>query len=228
MRLGIVLTRVMRVVGGDQWDPGALRQPGKTLIDPALLFQAVVLDLQEIIVAEHLLVLAGRLLGSRLVTLQQAAGDFAAKAAGQRDQPFGVLGEQRLVDPGLVVIPLQVREAGERDQVAIAGQVLDQKDQVVRVPVGSAFLLVSRAGGDVRLLADYRVDAGGFGLQVEIDRAVEHPVVGQGDRRHPGLCRQADHVRDPAGAVEQAVFGVRMKVGEAHAFRSSLTTASMW
>ncbi len=87
---------------------------------------------------------------------------------------------------------------------------------------------LARARCDVGLLADDRVDAGRLRLQVEIDRAVEHAVVRQRDRRHARLNRMADHLGDPAGAVEQAVFGMRMKVDEAHAFRSSLTTASMW
>ena len=98
----------------------------------------------------------------------------------------------------------------------------------MRVAVGTTFFLMSRTGRDVDLLADDGVDPGGFGLNEELDGPVQHTVIGKGDRRHPGLLGEANHVRDPAGPVEQAVFGMSVEVNEAHALRSSLTTASMW
>src|ERR1700687_2175033 len=98
----------------------------------------------------------------------------------------------------------------------------------MRVAVGPPFLLVARAGRDVDLLADDRCDTGCFFLQRQTDGAIEHAVVGERDRRHPGLDRQADHLGDPARPVEQAELRVRMEMNEAHALRSSLTTASMW
>ena len=96
------------------------------------------------------------------------------------------------------------------------------------LPVGAAFLLMARTGRHVGFLTDDRVDPGSFCLQVKIDRAVEHPVIGEGDRRHPGFGGVADHLRDPARAVEQAEFGMRVEVDETHAVRCSLATASMW
>src|ERR1700694_1167491 len=228
MRLGIVLTRVMRVVGRDQRDPGALRQPGEPFVDAGLLLHAVVLDLEEVVVAEHSLVFAGGLLRACLVTLEQPACHLATEAARERDESLGVLGQEGFVGPGLVAIPLAGGQARKLDEVPIAGQVLDEQDQVIGIPVGSAFFLVARASRDVGLLADDGVDTGGLGLQVEIDGTVEHAVIGERDRRHSGLRREADHLRDPARAVEQTVFGMRMEVDEAHAFRTSLTTASMW
>src|ERR1700731_59487 len=125
-------------------------------------------------------------------------------------------------------MPLGVGQAGKVDEVPIAFEVLDEQDQVMRIAIGPAFLLVSGTGGDVDLLADDRVDAGGFRLQVEIDRAIEHAVISERDRRHPGLDRQADHLGDPARPIEEAELRVRMEMNEAHAVRSSLTTASMW
>ena len=188
----------------------------------------MVLDLEEVVLTEHPLVLDGRLLRPRLVTLEQAAGHLAAEAARERDQSLGVLGQQGLVDSRLVVVPLEVRQAGKLDEVAIAGQIFDQQDQVIRITIGSAFLLVARARRDVSLLADNRVDAGRLRLEIEIDGAVEDAVVGERDRGHARFNGMTDHLGDPARAVEQAVFGMGMKVDEAHALRSSLTTASMW
>ena len=99
---------------------------------------------------------------------------------------------------------------------------------MIRIPIGSAFFLMARAGRDVGFLADDRVDARGLCLEIQIDGAIEDAMVRQRDRRHARLNGMADHLGDAAGAVEQAVFGMRMKVDEAHAFRWSLTTASMW
>ena len=72
----------------------------------------MVLDLEEVVLTEHPLVLDGRLLRPRLVTLEQAAGHLAAEAARERDQSLRVLGQQGLVDARLVVVPLEVRQTG--------------------------------------------------------------------------------------------------------------------
>jgi len=96
-----------------------------------------------------LLVLESHLLGPRLVSSEEPRRHLAAEAAGQRDESIRVLGKQRLVDARLVVIALEVRPAGEHDQVAVAGQVLDQEDQVVRIPVGASLLLVHRSRRDL-------------------------------------------------------------------------------
>ena len=99
---------------------------------------------------------------------------------------------------------------------------------MVGIAVGASLFLEPGSGGDIDLLADDRIDVRGPGLQIELNGAVHHPVVGESDRRHAGLGRQANHVRDPAGAIEQAEFRVRVEVDEAHATRSSRTTLSMW
>jgi len=98
-----------------------------------------------------------------------------------------MFGQQCLVDARLVVIALEVRQAGELDQVAIALQVLDEQDQVMRIAVGPSFLLVAGTSGDIDLLADDGVDPGGFRLQVKIDGAVEDAMVGERDRGLPRL-----------------------------------------
>ena len=200
----------------------------QALVDASLFLHPVVLDLEKVVIAEDPLVFAGHLLRARLVPLEQPARHFPAEAARERDQALCMFSEQRLVDAGAVVVALEMRQAGKLDQVAIAFQVLDEQDQVMGIAVGPSFLLVPGTGGDVNLLADDGVDPRGFRLQVEVDRTVQHAMVGKRDRRHPGFDRQADHVGDAAGPVEQAEFRVSMKVDETHAVRSSLTTASMW
>src|SRR5205085_10316403 len=92
----------------------------------------------------------------------------------------------------------------------------------------AAFLRIARRCRDVGCLNDDRGERDRFCVQVKIDRAVERPVHGEDDRRHPGFGGVADHLRDPARAVEQAEFGMRVEVDETHAVRCSLATASMW
>ena len=67
---------------------------------------------------------------------------------------------------------------------------------------------------DVELAAEDRLDALLLGRVEEMHRAVDVAVVGHGD----GLLAQPRHALtelvDVAGAVQQRVFGVQMKVGK--------------
>src|ERR1700737_5509858 len=89
VRLGVVPSRVMGIVRGDQWDPRALGQPGEPFVDPSLLFHAVVLALEEIVVAEHSLVFKGGLLRPCLVTIEKPTGHLPAETA---REPKGAAG----------------------------------------------------------------------------------------------------------------------------------------
>ena len=53
-----------------------------------------------------------------------------------------------------------------------------------------------------------------LGLVVELDRAEQIAVVGHGDGGHLLLCDELHQLRDLAGAVEQRVVGVAVKVDE--------------
>ncbi len=67
---------------------------------------------------------------------------------------------------------------------------------------------------DVEFAAEDRLDALGLGRIEEVDGAVDVAVVGHGD----GLLAESgdaiDELVDVAGAVEEGVFGMKMKVGE--------------
>ena len=72
------------------------------------------------------------------------------------------------------------------------------------------------AGRSVHLAADDGLDPRRYGRLVEIYRTVHHAVVGDGDGIHTKRLGPFDQVLDPRRAVQQAVFGVYMQVGEAH------------
>ena len=100
---------------------------------------------------------------SRAVLLQRLA-DAAGQAAGEGDKTGRVALEQLPVDPRLVVVALEVAQARELDQVAVALVRLGEQGQV-RVPLRLGAAVV----GDVDLAADQRLDAVLRGLAEELD-----------------------------------------------------------
>ena len=67
---------------------------------------------------------------------------------------------------------------------------------------------------DVRLDPDDRLDARGLRGGVEVDRAVQGAVVGEGEGRHLERLRARDEVAQARHAVEQAVLTVSVQVDE--------------
>ncbi len=67
---------------------------------------------------------------------------------------------------------------------------------------------------DVDFAADDGMDAFGFGVVVELDRAEEVAVIGHGDGGHFLLGDDLHELGDFAGAVEQRVVGVAVKMNE--------------
>src|SRR5438477_344557 len=94
------------------------------------------LDLEvEVSRTEDLPVLTGSLLGRGQIAAQDALGDLALQAARQGDEPAAVARQRVLVDARLVVEPLQVREGGELDEVAVALKIRRQQDEMKGVGV---------------------------------------------------------------------------------------------
>jgi hypothetical protein len=117
--------------------------------------------------------------------------------------------EQLPVDAGLVVVALQVPEAGERDQVRVTGVVLREQRQV-RVPLGLRLAVF----GDVDLAAEDRLDAVLLGLLDELTAPARAPVVGEPRRRHLELGGPRRELGNPARPVEDRVLGVDVQVNE--------------
>ena len=185
------------------------------LVEPGLLGQAVVLELEEeVVLAEDVAVLAGDVSGQLPVLDLERLRDLAAEAGRQPDQALAVLRQVLAVDARLVVVAVDVGVGDEPAQVLVAGVVLGEEDQVEGLAVGLALLVGHRAAGDVRLHADDRLDPLVLRGLVEGDRAVERAVVRDGHRIHAGGGRRVHQLRDPAEAVEQAELRVDMEVGE--------------
>ena len=215
VRLGLVLAHVVEVVGHDERQPDLGRQLDQLLVEPALLGQAVVLELEEEpVLAEDVAVLAGDLAGELPVVDLEGLGDLAAQARRQPDQPGAVARQVLAVDAGLVVVPVEVGVGGEPAEVLVARPVLGEQDQVEGLAVGLALLVGHRPARDVGLDAEDRLDALGLRRLVERDRAIERAVVGDRERIHAVLGGRVHQLRDPAEAVEETELGVHVEVGE--------------
>ena len=137
------------------------------------------------------------------------------QAGGEGDEPLGMGGQHLQIDARLVVEPFQLGQAGQLDQVLVAGVVHGQEHEV-EGGLARAFrgLVEAVAGGDIELAADDGLDPGLFGLDVEFQGAEHGAVVGDGHGAHPVFLALGQQVADPDGAVEQAVLGVDMEVDE--------------
>ncbi|MDF9803148.1 hypothetical protein M2436_001695 [Streptomyces sp. HB372] len=226
---GLVGVRVVGVVRHERRDVELLADLQQPVTDPALDLDAVVHQLQEVLVRpEDVLVVGGRL--DRLVELAepQPGLHLARGAAGGRDETFGPLGDGLLVHPGPLLEPaLGVRVGGEPEEVVQPGLV-GGPDRLVGVTTGSGHivallvrlsplhlaLVFARLRGDIRLDADDRRDARLRRRVEEVVGAVEVAVVGHRDVRHAHLVAGLEHVLEPRRTVQQRVLGVNVQVRE--------------
>ena len=210
VRACVLVAEVVHVAGGDERQARLFGRAGEDRVDPGLHVEPRVLHLDvDGVGAED--VLQPRELGVRVVlaVLLERLADAPGEAARERDQPARVLLEQLPVDARLVVVALEVAEAREPDQVAVAG-VVGGEERQVRVPLRLRLAVV----GDVDLAADQRLDAVLAGLLDELNGARERPVVGQPDRRHLELGGPGGELGDPARPVEDRVLGVDVEMNE--------------
>ncbi len=206
----------MHVVGRQHADAQPLGQRRQLGVDLALLGEPVVLQLdEEPVRPEDLQVLLRDLLRRRDVVPAQRRRNLAAQARARADQPRGELAQHLLVDPRLVVEPLEVADRGQLDQVPVTRQVLGEQQKVVArfaQPTGLAVPPVP--GGHVHLAADNRLDAGGLGGGVELNCPEQVAVVGDRHGGHVHPLAGLDEVLHPTRAVEQRVLGVHVQMYE--------------
>ena len=222
MELAILAVHVVQVVRRDKPDIVLLGELDEAGVGLALLRQAVVLDLEEeVLAAEDLEVFAHERVGALHIVLQDGARNLAGDAGREADDALVVLAQEVLVDARLVVHALDVGQRDELDEVAVARLVLREQDQVVVADAIDLAVLLARAGGYVDLAADDGLHALLLRLFVEVDDAVHGAVVGDGDAVHAERFRRLDEFLDAARTVEQAELRVDMEMGKRHAFTPS-------
>ena len=203
----------MGVVRRNKADVQLLRKLIQPLVYLFLLLDAVILHFQiEMVAVEDLEKILAQLVSPIHVPFRQRARDRARKAGGQADQALAVLPQQLHIDARLHVKALGKPERHHMDQVAVAGHIFAQQDQVA-VPLAVYIAAVKpRMRRKVHLAADDRMNAPGFAGAVKVDHAVHDAVVGQ---RTGSLAQRGDAVHkalDPARAVQQTVFTMHMQV----------------
>ena len=215
--VGVLLGQVVDVVAGRQRDVQVAGQRHQLRQDLHLFGHAVVLEFDVKIVLEHLAVPAGRLPGLVLAAVQQLVGDLALDAGRHDQQALPVLFQQFLVDARLAVEALQKGGGDQFAQVAVALVVLDQHQQVevVELVLAAVGLVEAGIGRQVELGADDRLDLALQGFFIEIDRAQDGAVVGQGHGGHLEIAGFFQQVVDLQGGIEQAVLGMQVQVDEA-------------
>ena len=126
-------------------------------------------------------------------------------------------GQQLPVDPRLVVVPLEVADRREPDQVRIPLVRLGEEGEVgVTLPLNPPVV------GDIDLAAHDRLDACAVRVPVELDCTGERPVIGERDRRHLELDGAGNEIRNPARSVEDRVLRVDVQMDERGAQRSAI------
>ena len=147
--------------------------------------------------------------------LLQVERDARTEVAVDGDQPAVELRERGLVHARLVVEAVDEGIARELEEVAPAVEVLRQEHQV-EAAIGHAGVgaVAAVARGHVGLDAEDRLDAHLLGRHVELERAEEVAVVGDGHRVHAELLDAVDQLLQPVAAVEERVLAVKVQVDE--------------
>ena len=217
VRVAVLAIDVVDVVRGDALQAEFLRPRDEVLVHLRLFGDAVVLEFEiEVLRAHRLLEPIERRAGLGEVILDDGLGNLAGETARERDQALAVRGEDFLVDARLVVIALQMGRGRELDEVFVAHLVLRQEHEMIvniaATAAAAGLLLQPAARCDIDFATDDGLDALLPRRLVEINRAIEHAVVGERKRGELQFVRAVDQLVEPAGAVEQAVFGVKVEM----------------
>ncbi len=215
VRLEVRVLQVVNVVGDDELEPQVFRNRLQAGVDDLLLVDALILHLEEEILApEDVAVRCGRGNGLVLLLRADAGRHLPLEAAAQTDQSFGVLREQRLVDTRLVVETLGIAGRDELDKVVVPLRGLGEQHQVIGRLTRRSALRAPIARRDVDLAPENRIDPALPRVIVKHHRREHVPVLGDGHRGHLQLDGLVEQFLDPAGPIEQRKLGVQVEVDE--------------
>ena len=219
LRVGVLRAEIVRVVRHDERKPRLARHAQQPLIDLPFLGKALILELEEEIPRpEDFAVFQRRSLGSVIVVLMQILRDPSCEAGGKADKALVVLPQKVHVHARAVVEAVDEAARDHIDEILIARHILAQQDQMIGLAVERIHLVKARSRRDIDLAADDRLDPGSLRSLVEINDAVHHAVIRQGDGLLPKLLDTGHHVLDAARAVKQAVFRVDVQMDKSHVF----------
>ena len=212
---GMLLLEIVHVVRDDHLEPGLAGDLDQTAVRDLLFLEPVVLQFDEkVFRTEDVGKGAGQLHGQLHVAAHDRLGDFALEARRGSDQSFAVEAKRLHIDARFVIKPLEVTERNQFDEVEIPLVVFRQQDLVVGLGTGALLhpALVHAPVRHVGLATDDRFDARLLRFFVEINRAVHHTVIGQGQRGHAEFGGALDGFIDAVGPVQQAELAVEVQM----------------
>ena len=155
VRLRVFLVRVMAVVGSEQRRLQPAGDVEQRLEDADVVFDAVVLQLdEEVLTAEQVLEAARGFERSFLLAREDELRDEAAEAAARRGDARVVALEELPVAAGLVVVAVEERLARDLDEVAVALVGLGEHREVEDLVLGALRPLEAGGVGEVTLHPD--------------------------------------------------------------------------
>ena len=205
----------MHVIGRGQRHIQVAGNRQQPFVHHELILDALILHLEEhIAVAENVAELRRRFERLPLAPQANFRRDFAFEAAAEADQSPGVLRQQLLINTRLVIEAFGVARRHELDQVVITLIGFSQQHEMVRGLADRAALGVAAARGDIDLAPKNRFHTALPGVIVKDDRRKHVAVLGHRQRRHLQPGGLIEQLVDAAGAIEQRVLGVQMKMNE--------------
>ena len=125
-----------------------------------------------------------------------------------------MLPQQIQIDPGSYIKSLYKGLAHHIGQVAVTRFILAQQYQMSGFGVILVYLVKSGTGRHIDLTADDRVDPLCLAGPVKVNSAVHHTMVGNGAGGLAHLFDAPGQVTDAAGAVQQAILRMDVKMHE--------------
>ena len=179
-------------------------------------------DFEVKIFAENTLKPTRRFLRTRFVARENFRGNFARDARRAHDQTFVVALENFFVDARTVVITLRPTERTQLHEIAIAGQIFREQNQVISRAVdffvrsrGNVLPFVkTRAPRHVSFTTENRFNLRFSAGIVEKFDAEHVPVISQRDRRHAVGFRFGGKLFYVCRAVQQRILRVHVQVHE--------------
>ena len=142
--------------------------------------------------------------------------ELGGNATTQTDDALTVCGKQFFIDSRLEIESFETCTRSHLDQVLKPSGVLTEQSQVVTLVAFSApaTFCESTFRRNVGFVSDDRIDVMRFASSVKFQRAMQVAMVGDSKCIHPVLDRSLYQSGDRAGAVEQAVMGMAVKMGK--------------
>ena len=121
--------------------------------------------------------------------------------------------EKLFIYPGLIVKTFEVAFGNQLEQIAVALIVLDQQSKMIGALVGRLSAMAIGLG-DIDFAANDWFYTCFLSCHIKIDDAVHGAVVSNSKAIHTQFLGPGNKLGDAAHAIEQAIFGVDVKVSK--------------